>query len=217
MALNLNLNLDVTFGVTETNGYPVIHLESLRIQLPEELEGGRHTMTKKEKKGAEQKEKEVSGSTRDSTEYVAASPAFTWTDEHVRSAKQERFGEWLWPIMLRNYGITEENVSPVFGQYKSFLGSRMYRFPELYPHHSLSGLMEWYVETHLHVMKRSGVVTIEEKEEVKRRQMLRQFFLRRNLTWSAHYLEVYLQWSKGCRTGMNRYQKMEAFMETFFG
>jgi hypothetical protein len=207
---SLHLNVDMTLGVTEKNGCSTLRLESLRICLPEELEEGRKTIV--QSSTHEVMKKNPSG---DATEYVAASPAFTWTDEQVRSAKQERFGEWLWPVMLRNYGLTEAEASPVFGKYKGFLSSRVYRYPELYPHHSLSGLMEWYIEEHLPLMKNGGW-TAEEKEGLKRRHLLRKFFLRRNLTWSANYIDVYLQWSKGCRPGMNRYQKMEAFMDAFF-
>jgi len=215
----------------------------LRIQLPEELESGKEVRRRGGKEGKrgkkergeeeEEEEEEEEGEEEEeeeeqkkgrggqeradsSTEYVAASPRFTWTDEHVRCAKQERFGELLWPIVLRTYGFTEEIVSPVFGTYKAFLGSRFYLHSERYPHHSLRGLMEWYVEENLLIL-RKGNIRAEEWEDMKRRKLLRSLFLKRNLTWSGEYLDVYREWARTHGAGLNRYRKMEHFLETFFG
>jgi hypothetical protein len=226
--MSLHLQLDVTFGPLDQEGHRTVELHSLRIQLPEELEGViQGAGVKKEKKALRQaveavKAVEAVEAVEEKqplehapTEYEAASPRFTWTDEQVRSAKQERFGELLWPVVLRSYGLTGSDLSPVFSTYKAFLGSRMYRMPHLYPHHSLCGLMEWYIEEHFHLMK-NKMWTEEEREQLRRRHMLRRMFLNHNLTWSVEYVEVYLEWSKGCRVGMNRYQKMRAFLEMFF-
>ena len=195
-------------------GHPTMHL---RIQLPEELDQGKKG--KKQGRGVE-KEKEDNdekgqGRCDSRTEYVAASPRFTWTDEHVRCAKQERFGELLWPVVLRSHGLTEEVVSPIFGTYRAFLSSRFYLHSEDYPHHSLRELMEWYVEENLPVLRRGGRTT-EEKEGLKRRKLLRSLFLHRNLTWSGEYLEVYQEWARTYTGKLNRYQKMVRFLDTFF-
>lgn len=196
-------------------GHSVLHL---RIQLPEELEYNRKNSSMRERgKGKEQKQEQEREQKRaDScTEYVAASPRFTWTDEHVRCVKQEKFGERLWPVFLRTYGLTEDLLSPIVGTYKAFLSSHFYLHSERYPHHSLRGLMEWYVEENLSILRR-GKRTAEEKEELKRRKLLRSLFLQRNLTWSGDYMEVYQDWARRNGMGMNRYRKMVAFLEAFF-
>lgn len=205
-----------TMSVTVDLADPsVLHL---RIQLPEELEYIWKEKAKRgqeEKGGQEEKERQGRGSADSCTEYVAASPRFTWTDEHVRCVKQDRFGERLWPVVLRTYGLTEENVSPKKGSYRAFLSSPYYLHSERYSHHSLRGLMEWYVEENLDGLRRDGM-NMEEKEVVKRRKLLRSLFLQRNLTWSGDYLEVYQSWARENGVGMNRYRKMVTFLETFF-
>lgn len=216
-----------TMSVTVDLADPsVLHL---RIQLPEELEyiwKEKAKRGREEKKGGRQEEEEGreeeeeterqgKEGTDSCTEYVAASPRFTWTDEHVRCVKQEKFGERLWPVVLRSYGVTEENVSLKRGSYRAFLSSPYYLHSERYSHHSLRGLMEWYVEENVDGLRRDGM-SAEEKEVVKRRKLLRSLFLQRNLTWSGDYLEVYQVWARENGVGMNRYRKMVTFLETFF-
>ena len=170
---------------------------------------------REEKEEGKEKEKEKEKEKGNNTEYEAASPRYTWTDEHVRSAKQEKLGELLWPIALRSYGLSVNEVSSIFGTYQAFLASTIYRSPESHREKSICRLMEWYIDVHLHLMKTSEW-TEEEKETLKRRHLLRRLIDCRKVPWSSHYMEAYLEWSKGCRQGMNRYQKMVMFVETFF-
>jgi hypothetical protein len=217
-AFHLHLDMDVTMGPMESDGHRSLHLHSLRIQLPEHLES---VEPKKEKpvekkrtgkKGEQEKRQEDED---DGAEYVAVSPLFTWSDEHARSMKQDQFGELLWPIVLRSYGLTESS-SRTFSTYRSFRDSVVARHPERYPHHSLRGLMEWYIEEHLPVLKRNTPWTMTEKENLTRRMLLRQRFMAHQLVWAPEYMEMYQTWSTGCQAGMNRYQKMEKFIATFF-
>lgn len=225
--MSLHLQFDVTVGPLDKNGYRAVELHSLRIQLPEELEQAQPTLREqakpalrgqdiqwdaKKEKGAE---KENGLSAGNNTEYDVASPCYTWTDEHVRSAKQEKLGELLWPIVLRSYGLSPNEVSSFFGTYQAFLASSIYRSPESHREKSIYRLMEWYVDVHLHLMKTTEW-SQEEKETLKRRHLLRRLIDCRKVPWSSHYMEAYLEWSKGCRPGMNRYQKMVLFVETFF-
>ena len=220
----LHPQLDVTFGPLDKDGHRTIELHSLRIQLPEELEkdtthwGMDKSVQKeegKEKEMGKGKEIEEGKEEGNNTEYEAASPRYTWTDEHVRSAKQEKLGELLWPIALRSYGLSVNEVSSIFGTYQAFLASTIYRSPESHREKSICRLMEWYIDVHLHLMKTSEW-TKEEKEALKRRHLLRRLMDCRKVPWSSHYMEAYHEWSKGCRQGMNRYQKMVMFVETFF-
>lgn len=210
------MQLDVSIGPMESDGYRSFHLHSLRIQLPEEIDS---LLSEKERLGQttkdprEETKQHEDGSSED-TEYVTASPRYTWSDENVRGIKQERFGELLWPMVLQKYGLTI-HTSRSFSTYSAFLKSSVYRHPQRYPHQSLNGLMEWYIEEHLHILK-GKQNTQAEHEELKRRCLLRKFFLRHRLAWSPEYMDVYSEWSKRCRVGMNRYQKMEAFVKNFF-
>lgn len=207
----LHLDVDVSFDTTNQS----LQLHSLRIELPEEIG---LLWSDKEKKQREEvtpcKEKQQTKDDPEGTEYVEASPRYTWSDENIRGIKQEQFGELLWPVVLHKYGLSVQS-SRSFSTYSSFLKSNVYRYPQRYPHQSLHGLMEWYIEEHLHIL-RSGKMTVAEHEAFKRRRLLRQFFLSHHLTWSPEYMEVYMEWSKGCRAEMNRYQKMEAFIKNFF-
>lgn len=218
MALHLQFQLDLDLHLNSSGSKGDVCLKSLRIQIPEHEPC---LMTRKErpveKKGQDKGPKQEQRQKRDqesdddeNAEYVAMSPRYTWSDEQVRAVKQERFGELLWPIVLRSYGITE-TISR-FATYFAFRQSDISQHPERYPHHSLRGLMEWYIEEHLHHFKKGEMWT----EDIKRRRLLCRRFQVRRLAWAPEYFEMYMVWSKGCRAGLNRYQKMERFISEFF-
>jgi hypothetical protein len=217
--MSLHLQFELEFDLPSNPDSHFSHaslcLHSLRIQIPEQE--AHHTpkkekpVEKKQQRQEEKQEQEQEQEQEDEhAEYVPMSPLYTWSDEQIRGIKQEQFGELLWPIVLRSYDITES--ASHFATYPSFRQSAVRRHPENYPHHSLRELMEWYVEDHLHLLKKGEPWT----ENVKRRWLLRKCFQTKRLVWAPEYFEVYLTWSKGCRAGMNRYQKMEQFIKEFF-
>lgn len=222
-------------GPLEADGHRTLSIHSLRIQLPEHLE---ETLTVKKEKPIEKKvgerekkvEKEVEKREKvevedkkaededewEEDEVVHASPRFTWSDEHVRSVKQERFGELLWPVMLCSYPFiqTDSCLFRTFATYKAFQQSDMSRHPERYPHNTLHDLMVLYMEGLLPVLQGKSI-SPKEADNLKRRTLLRQRFASRRLVWSPVYMEMYLVWSVCCK-GMNRYQKIERFIQEFF-
>ena len=213
MALQLQFHLDLDFDVhlDSAGSKGGMSLTSLRIQIPEQE--ACHTPKKEkpvERKRQEQEKVQEQEQEQEDVEYVAVSPRYTWSDEQIHGIKQERFGELLWPVVLRSYGINDSTSR--FATYSAFRQSAVSRHPENYPHHSFRELMEWYVEDHLHLLKRGEGWT----ENLKRRWLLRKRFQTQKLVWAPEYFEMYLVWSKGCRTGMNRYQKMEKFIGEFF-
>ncbi len=205
--LNLNLDFDLHLDSTGTKGD--VCLKSLRIKIPDEEPPHSTEKERPVEKKSQGQEKEQEQE-QDDVEYVAVSPRYTWSDEQIRGIKQERFGELLWPIVLHSYGITDTTTH--FATYSSFRRSAVCRHPQNYPHHSLRELMEWYIEDHLHLLKKGETWT----ENLKRRWLLRRRFQERRLVWAPEYFEMYLTWSMGCRAGMNRYQKMEKFISEFF-
>ena len=220
-AVHLHLNMDVSMGPLEADGHRTLSIHSLRIQLPEHLEATLSMKKEKpiEKRVEEKKETEKRKEEEDEweeDEVVHASPRFTWSDEHVRSVKQERFGELLWPVMLRSYGFvqTDSYLFRTFATYKAFQRSDISRHPERYPHHTLYDLMVLYMEGLLPVLQGKSI-SPKEADNLKRRTLLRQRFASHRLVWSPDYMEMYLAWSVGCK-GMNRYQKIEQFIQEFF-
>lgn len=202
-----------------------VMIHDLRIQIPEpnpvpmsERWSASKTNPVVEEKG-EEKESKYGGD----TEYVAVSPRYTWSDEHVRVNKQNRFGELLWPIVLASYGIevTQDKPSTL---YTSFLDSVMMKHPSRYPHHTLRDLMEYYIEESFHMMK--GQLRGEAKDIFERRVMLRRMVLERGMAWCPEYMDVYHTWrtTLPLRTSVmtgklilpNRYQKIRMFLDEFF-
>lgn len=211
-SLHLQLDMNVTLDST---GF--FHLESLRIQLPEELEPI-SSVTEKEEPNETSKIVSVALSPKeddDNTEYIPASPLYTWSDEHVIEIKRYQFGELLWPVILRSYGLAE-SPSRRSSTYSSFLQSYVFRHSEQYPHHSVSDLMKWYIEENFHILKANHKWTTEEKLNLERRRLLRQCFFARRIVWMPEYMNVYLEWSKSCSSTMNRYQKINKFISEFF-
>lgn len=206
MALELQFHLDLDFDIhlDSAKSKPTISLASLRIQIPQ---GEPHHSTEKERPVEKKKEQEQEQEQDDDVEYVPVSPRYTWSDEQIRGIKQERMEELLWPIILRSYGITDS--SSHFASYSSFRRSAVSRNSENYPHRSVRDLMIWYIEDHLHLLKKSEACT----ENLKRRWLLRKCYQKHNLAWLPEYFELYMAWSKGCHSGMNRHQKMEEFIK----
>jgi len=202
-----------------------VTIHDLRIQVPEPRPvpvNERYAPLPLAKAKVEPKAKEESKYGED-TEYVAVSPRYTWSDEHVRALKQDRFGERLWPVVLASYGIEITDQKPLT-RYASFRDSSMMKHPSRYPHHTLRDLMEYYIEDMMFALK--GRLSGEEKDSFERRRLLRRMVLGRGMAWSPEYMEVYRIWRQALplrtspTTGkpviQNRYEKMRTFLDEFF-
>jgi hypothetical protein len=69
--------------------------------------------------------------------------------------------------------------------------------------------MSWFIEEEC----LEGVMR---GEEIRRRRMFRRVFMEADVPWMPEYIDVYGAWSTGCRAGMTRREKMEAFVAEFF-
>lgn len=200
-----------------------VTIHDLRIQVPEPRPvpvSERFVPLEQAKAKVEEKEESKYG---EHTEYVAVSPRYTWSDEHVRALKQDRFGELLWPVVLASYGIEITDKKPLT-RYASFRDSSMMKHSSRYPHHTLRDLMEYYIEDMMFALK--GRLPAEEKASFERRRLLRRMVLGRGMAWSPEYMEVYRVWRQAqpLRTSQttgkpviqNRYQTMRMFLDEFF-
>lgn len=210
MSSSFQLQMNISFSPKHKDEYSSLYLHSLRINLPDEI----GSMISKNSKTCPIDTYYANESSNDDTEYVASSPCYTWSDDNVRSVKQEKFGELLWPIVLKDYKLTV-NSFPSLSTYSAFIKSDIYQHSNRYPHNSIRDLMVYYIEEYIQIMKGKDIDHAE-RENLKRRCLLRKLFLYHRIVWSPEYMDVYMEWSKGCREGMNRYLKMDAFVKNFF-
>lgn len=184
-----------------------VTIHNLRIQLPEPLPTPLITSP-----SDTEVIKEVYTHT---TEYVTASPCYTWSEEHARAVKQDQFGEMLWKVIMARYDL-EVTPSNTLSLYSAFRCSSMSCKPENFPHHTLQDLMEYYIENTIGTLKKG--MSKKEKDNFERHKMLRRMVLGSGIAWYPEYIDVYHTWAQDLppALSLNRYQKMCRFVKDFF-
>lgn len=197
------------FQLNMTIESQTVTIQQLRIQIPDPQTVPVAPTPQKKVEAKEMKYE-------DHTEYVPASPRYTWDQEQVRSVKLDRFGELLWPVVMARYGLESTPHRPA-SLYASYLASEVSRFPEKYVHHTLQDLMEYYIENQYKALKGTKM-SREEWDQFERRKILRRMVLKGGWCWFPDVFHVYLSWRQTLppRPLLNRYQKIQRFVEEFF-